>query len=122
MRKPICTVIVLFVLILTGKEVSAQKADSVKKEMVSYYSRTLSLSEDQARQVAEVHGNYKKAVNAVLSEPGLSEEQKRVKIDILIEEKNKKLSSLLTTEQMNKVVPSTELRKSKPQKELPKTR
>lgn len=113
MKKIIFASVILFFVLLTDKEVSAQQKDSVKKEHAAYYGRILSITQDQAKQVAEVQDEYKSGVKAILAEPGLSEEVKRLRIDALIAAKNKRLSALLTPVQLIKVVPSTELENKK---------
>ena len=94
----------------------AQQQDSLKQKQINFFSRVLTVSQDTAKQVTTIMGTYKESVKKVIADASLTEEVKRVKIDGLIEEKNKKLELLLSPAQQAKIIPSTERKENKPGK------
>lgn len=96
-------------LLMAAIAVSAQNADSIKKQkQIKYYQQKLRLSNDQAGQVSTVHEQYKSALKAITDNPNLSETEKRKAAEQLMAEKNRKLSGLLSPEQLDAVVPISE--------------
>jgi hypothetical protein len=103
----------LFVSLLSVSNSYAQKQDSLKQKQLQYYTKTLSISHDSSKLVVTIMDSYKESVKKVIADVTLTEEVKRVKIDDLIAEKNKKLELLLTPAQQAKIIPSTERKKGK---------
>jgi len=87
-----------------------QQADSIKKKSDIYLSHLLKIDTATAHQVNDVHDNYKKAVRQVISNGSLTEPQKRAAIDLLIDEKNRRLEQILPADQRNQIIPTTERR------------
>lgn len=127
MKKLRFAAICFFVLIGATKAMS-QEVDStaIKGEMIAFYSKKLSIDNDKAKKVFEIQDNYKRKVEVIMAERGLSDQDRRAKIDLLIDEKNEQLGTLLSLTQLAEVVPSTERDRIKspeggqPQKESPK--
>lgn len=93
---------------LFSMQVYPQQPDSLKKAQVKYLSKDLSLSESSATQVVTIMDTYKESAKKVISNKALTPADKKVRLDKLIDEKNKQLSTLLTEQQFNKVVPTSE--------------
>ena len=56
--------------------------------------------------------DYKTNASKVAESKKLGPQEMRTKIDVLIEEKNNKLKKLLTQEQLNRLLPTTEIKKT----------
>ena len=108
MKTYILLISVLLVSLLSVNNSYAQHQDSLKQKQIKFYSRVLSASQDTARQVATIMDTYKEGVKKVVADITLTEEVRRVKIDGLIAEKNKKLALLLSPSQQAKIIPTTE--------------
>ena len=53
---------------------------------------------------------YKSAAKKIIDDSSLNEGTKKIKFDALIDDKNKKLGQILTEQQLNKIIPTTERR------------
>lgn len=115
MKKYILLISLLFVMILSisNSYAQKQKQDSLNQKQVKFYSKTLAVGKDTAQLVFTIMDTYKESVKKVVADATLSEEIKRVKIDELIKEKNKKFELLLTPAQQEKIIPTTERKKNK---------
>ena len=102
----------LLFLILIGSMWSvnthAQQADSLKQVHINYLSKTLSVSQSKAQQVVSILDQYKQEAKAAVNNKSLKDDERKVKLDQLIDEKNSKLKKILTEQQLQKIVPSTE--------------
>lgn len=98
---------------LLSTKVYSQQLDSFKTAQVKYLSKDLSLSQTSAVQVVTIMDKYKQSAKIVISDKASTPADKKVRLDKLIDEKNKQLSPLLTEQQFNKVVPTSE-RSKKP--------
>lgn len=76
-----------------------------------YLTRYLKIDSVTAQQVNEARESYKAAVRQVMDNQALTAAQKREAIDILIDEKNKRLEQLLPEGQRQMIVPTTERRR-----------
>jgi len=90
----------------------SQQADSVKRKSVNYYSRFLKTDTATARQVSDVQDRYKKGLRQVIGNGLLTEQQKRLMIDSLVNEKNRRLEELLPADQRNMMIPTTERKRT----------
>jgi len=113
MKTYILLISLLFVSALSVNNTYAQKQDSLKQKQIKFYSSVLSAGQDTAKQVATIMDTYKEGVKKVIADVTLSEETRRVKIDELINEKNKKFELLLTPAQQAKIIPTTERKMNK---------
>jgi hypothetical protein len=105
------------VFVLSSGTVLGQSADSVSKQkQVQYYKSKLSLNETKASQVNVIHDQYKASLKEITNNPNLPEEEKRKAAEKIIAEKNKKLEGLLTAEQLDVVVSTTERKRSTKEK------
>ncbi|TKC60289.1 hypothetical protein FBD94_15400 [Pedobacter hiemivivus] len=105
-------------LLLTGiafnsyGQQGGEKKESVdvqrQKQQRNYYRKTLQLDSLKAQQVAEIQDSYKAALKLVVSDTGLNIVAKRARISTLIDSKNLKLQKVLSPEQLDKVIPTTE--------------
>ncbi len=108
MKAYILSISLFFVSLMLFNSSYAQKQDSLKQKQVNYYSKLLVANQDIANQVATIMVVYKEGIKEVVADAALSAESKRVKIDRLIDEKNKKLERILTPAQQVKIIPTTE--------------
>ena len=87
---------------------NAQQADSLKQAHINYLSKSLSVSQSKAQQVVSILGEYKDNAKKVISNKNLTQDALRVKLNRLIDDKNSSLEKILTEQQLQKIVPSTE--------------
>lgn len=100
--------------LLFSSNAHAQKADSLKQEAyVAHISKTLSVSESKAKQVAAIMADYKANAHKAVDDKSLSPLALRAKLDTLIAEKNSRLEKILTEQQLQKIIPTTERRQNK---------
>ena len=116
MKTYILLISLLFVSFLSISDAYAQKADSLKQKQIKFYSKALNVGQDTAKLVSNIMDTYKEGVKKIVADATLTEDVKRVKIDDLIDEKNKKLGLLLNPSQQDKIIPTTERKKNKPGK------
>ncbi|MDT3403738.1 hypothetical protein [Mucilaginibacter terrae] len=127
--KKLFIIVLPLLLMITVKEGYGQKSqqqdaqqlrkqqlrqDSSMRRQRQYYRQSLHVDSVKAQQVSQVQDEYKAGLNAVMADAGLNEEQKKQKIKTLMQEKNRKLKSMLTPEQQAKIIPSTERTPEKP--------
>ncbi|WP_419801434.1 hypothetical protein [Mucilaginibacter sp.] len=108
MKKNFTYSFILVIAFLFSAQVYSQQLDSSKKAQVKYLSKDLSLSETSAAQVVTIMDKYKQSAKIVISDKALTPEDKKARLDKLIEEKNKQLFPLLSEQQFNKIVPTSE--------------
>lgn len=96
--------------VLFLSKTSAQESVSSRKQQTEYLKNQLAITPQVAGKVDSILLSYKEGINKVSAETNLDEKAKRVKIDQLIDEKNRKLSAILSREQLRKIVPTTELK------------
>jgi hypothetical protein len=106
----------LTLLIITGalfyQKAQAQQTDSLKQVRVNWLSKELSITKEKAQQISLIMDQYKASANLAINDKSLNEETLRTKINQLIDEKNTKLKQLLTEEQSNKLIPTTERKRN----------
>lgn len=104
-------------LMLCAKTGYAQeKADILKPIQKNYYRNSLKIDSVKAEQVSQIQHSYKLGLSLIMADTALNEAAKRVKISALIEVKNKKLKTLLSPAQQEKIIPTTERITSKAQR------
>ena len=89
-----------------------QSKDSLQKVQIQSVQTTLGADENTAKQAATIMNAYKSKAAAVAADNSLSSTEKKAKFDALIDDKNTKLSRILSTQQLKKIVPTTELNKN----------
>jgi hypothetical protein len=94
--------------LLTSMASLAQTQDSVAKGQQSYLQKSLNIDAVKAQKASAVIATYKSNVNTISTNNTLSEEQKRAKIDNLIAAKNKTLKKLLSDQQLQQLLPTSE--------------
>ena len=107
-------IITLAFVLLLSSSVSAQQAPRVQQSPVQAISKKAEINEEKAKEVAAVQDTYKAGLKAVMASNELNDEAKRQKIDELITEKNQKLSQILSSEELNKLLPASERIKTDP--------
>jgi len=112
MKIYILIISLLFVSLLPTNKSYAQQQDSLKQKKINYLTKVLSTDQQTAKQVASIMDTYKVNVKQVITDATLSEDARRVKINGLIEEKNKKLALFLSPTQQAKIIPTTERKQS----------
>jgi len=112
MKTYILLISLLFVSLLSTNTSYAQQQDSLKQKKINYLTKVLSTDQQTAKQVASIMDTYKVSVKQVITDATLSEDARRVKINGLIEEKNKKLALFLSPTQQAKIIPTTERKQS----------
>ncbi|WP_276359155.1 hypothetical protein [Daejeonella sp. H1SJ63] len=107
--------LISFILtILFNAHAYSQQADSLKQAHIKYISKSLAVPEGIAQQVAFILDQYKEKAKASINDKSLTGDSLRVKLDQLIDDKNSKLKKILTEQQLQKIVPTTERRKNEP--------
>lgn len=96
---------------LFGTHAYSQQADSLKQARIKYISKDLTVTDSTAEKVIVILDQYKEAAKQLINDKNLTEDIRRVKFDMLIDEKNNKLQKILTEQQLQKMVPSSERRK-----------
>ncbi|MDT3403603.1 hypothetical protein [Mucilaginibacter terrae] len=117
MKKKFCIIPVLLLIIQTSysqqkdlQQLQKQqlRQDSARGKQRMYYRQSLHIDSAKAQQVAQVQDEYKAGLNALMAETGLSQEQRKQRVKALMQEKNRKLKTMLTPEQQAKIIPTTE--------------
>jgi hypothetical protein len=118
MKTCILLISLFFVSILSinNSYAQKQKQDNLNQKKIKFNSKVLTVGQDTAKQIAAIMYTYKESVKKVIADATLSEETRRAQIDVLIEEKNKKFERLLTPAQLEKIIPTTERKKTKSDK------
>ena len=116
-------------ILLSSESVQAQaRPDSVvrkpravnvqqqKQQQRSYYRRALKVDSLKAEQVGRIQDEYKAGMKAVIEDQRLNQQARQARMKALVEEKNRKLSAILTPEQQSRIIPSTEREAGRGQK------
>jgi hypothetical protein len=111
MIKYIFTLLIITAALCT-KPAQAQQTDSLKEARTSWLSKELAVTKAKALQVASILDQYKENAKIAIDDKSLTPETLRAKLDQLIDEKNTKLKQLLTAEQSNKIIPTTERKRN----------
>jgi hypothetical protein len=109
-KKIICSII-LILLVFVGRSYG-QHTDTTRRAAIKRYSLLLETDSATSVKVRTVYDAYKAAVKKVWSSSSLTDMQKHSQITVLIDEKNRKLGELLTARQMERIVPTTERRRT----------
>jgi hypothetical protein len=114
MKKFIRLLTSIIILILAGNSSSGQQKPEKKIiTRVSYYKKSLGIDSIKAEQVIKIHLNYKAKMGQVVQDASLNRDARAAKISALMDEKNKSLSTILSSDQQAKIIPGSE-RKAKP--------
>jgi hypothetical protein len=108
MNKKLFWIPVILTAGITAKAFSQQQ-DSLSNAQVTYYSKALSVNKTKAKQVADILDKYKGDAKAIADNGTLSEEIKRLRINLLIHDKVLALRVLLSAKQLQKIVPTSEI-------------
>ncbi len=96
-----------FAILLTGLLAQAQ-TESPNTTQKTYLSKQLNITDSLSTEVESIMATYKADAGKVAESKKLSPQEMRAKIDVLIDEKNAKLKKILTDEQLDKLLPTTE--------------
>ena len=107
MKLSITFVVFVTVMLVSGNNSYSQEKPKQPKPKHHSYHPAVKLDSAKAEQVRLIHERYKADMKKV-SGLGQGLEERRIKVRALIEEKNRKLSRLLTIEEQRKVIPSAE--------------
>jgi len=100
------------------REVRAENTDSVTKtKQVAFIEKLLTVDQRKALQVVSILSGYNTEVRALVANKGIDSQTRRVRLDLVNETKNKRLSTLLTQAQLALIIPE---RKKAAQAILPK--
>ncbi len=108
--KKLTSAILIIAAALFIQKAHGQQADSLKQARIKYMSKDLAVTETKAQQIVFILDEYKENAKLVINDKSLNRDALRVKLDVLIDEKNMKLKKILTEEQSNKLIPTTERR------------
>lgn len=108
MKKAILLTTIIFCTVLLANTTYGQKADSVKIRQTKFFKTELGIPEKIAQQVLSIITNYKTEAQKAIDNKNLNERQIRDQISQLVDEKNAKLNKILTPEQLQKLMPTTE--------------
>ncbi len=100
--------IMLLVSTVFAKQAYSQETDSLKQVRIKYIGKDLAITDQKAQQVVLILDQYKENAKIAIGDKSLTPEELTVKMDQLIDEKNMKLKKILTEEQSNKLIPTTE--------------
>ena len=113
--KTYAIILSLSTVFLLAENSFGQQPDN-KSTKTKLIESKLGIDTARAAQVFAIQTGYKSALKAVLSNSSLSETDKRAKIDKLIADKNNQLESILTPEQADRFIPTTERKRVTPLK------
>ena len=99
------------VFFLHSSFVYAQKVDSAKLAKEHYYQTVIGLNAQTASIANQMIDSYKGQIKEVWRNKTLTNAQKEAKVDQLILAQTKALKKYLTTNQLAKMVPVTEIEK-----------
>ncbi len=108
--KKILQVLIITVAFLLANNVSKAQQPTVMntRQMHAYYKTLLNTDSVKAEQVLTIMLTYKTSLKQVVANQSLNEESKISQMKALIAEKNKQLGGILTTQQLEKIIPTTE--------------
>lgn len=98
---------------------SAVVQNGQKARLSAYYQRLSGINEAKSIKVAEIQMEYKAGLYAVMKDKSLNETARQEKYQALKATKNRRLETILTPVEQQKVIPSNERAKSL--KEIKKT-
>ncbi|MFC5283645.1 hypothetical protein [Pedobacter alpinus] len=104
-------IIILSMAIVFIATFAQAQTDSLKNKQNSYLSKQLNITDSLAKQVESIMATYKTDAGKLMDSKKLDPTEMRAKMDALIVEKNLKLKKILTAEQLNKLLPTTEKKK-----------
>ena len=104
-------IIITSLVIMLSITLAFAQTDSLKSQQNSYLSKQLNITDALATQVEGIMAAYKTNAGKLAENKKLDPTEMRAKIDALIEEKNSKLKKILTEEQLNKFLPTSEKKK-----------
>lgn len=83
-------------------------SEKIQPEQISYYKQILNIDTVKALDIARIQGYYKTAINKLIAEQNISDLERANKAEALMIEKNRQLKLLLSIEQQEKIIPTTE--------------
>lgn len=83
-------------------------AKEQERHQLGFYRNSLKVDSSKATAVMKVQTEYKAGMKALEADNSLNTETRRARIRALMDERNRKLGTLLTAEQQRKIIPSTE--------------
>jgi formyltetrahydrofolate hydrolase len=96
--------------ILFSTKSYSQEPDSTKQAHVKFFTRELGVTGDKAELIVNIMADYKKNAKVLVANTTLSDDAKKAKIAELVTEKNSKLQKVLTKEQLQKLIPNSEIK------------
>lgn len=103
------TIIALAGFLITGVAF-AQEADSLNKIKIEHYSKMLGVTEKKSKDIVLIMDQYKESAKQIINNAALSQDEKKIKFTLLIDDKNSKLKKILTASQLEKVIPPSEIK------------
>lgn len=100
---------IIIISVMTAAKSYGQQPDSTKRHALIYLSQQLRTDTQTARKVIDIQEGYKRSVKQLFGR-SLTDQQQRVAIDQLIDQKNQQLEVLLSPSQRDMIVPTTERR------------
>ncbi len=104
------TIIPTLALMLIGIFAQAQ-TESKELKQTLYLSKQLNITDSLTTQVETIMANYKTNAAKVMENKKFTPEEMRTKIEALIEDKNNKLKKILSEDQLQKFLPTSEKKK-----------
>ncbi|KAA8476163.1 hypothetical protein BDE36_2623 [Arcticibacter tournemirensis] len=119
-------ILLVFIAVSTGfffnfSSSSAQsRADSIRvnrrmpgakdqeRQQLGFYRRSLKVDSAKAASVMKVQAEYKAGMKVLEADKNVDMETRRVRIKALMDERNRKLGTLLTADQQSKMIPPGE--------------
>jgi hypothetical protein len=108
MKKTILLPAIILCTVLLANTAYGQKTDSLKIRQTKIFKTELGISEKTAQQVLSIITAYKIEAKKAIDNKSLNESQIREQISLLVDKKNAKLNKILTPEQLQKLMPTTE--------------
>jgi hypothetical protein len=108
MKKIFILLTVIVGLLLSSKSFSQQPKVMTTRQMFRFYKAKLNIDSAKAEQVLSIMLKYKENLNQVVTNANLNVEGKSPLIKDLIKEKNRQLEAILTKEEQEKIIPTTE--------------
>jgi hypothetical protein len=100
---------IIIIIGISAVKSYGQQPDSIKRHAVTYLSHQLGADTLTAKKVINIQEGYKRSVQRLLGS-SLTDQQRRVAIDQLIDQKNQQLETLLSPHQRDIIIPMTERR------------
>lgn len=90
------------------KVVSVTEVRAIQQEQISYYKKVLNIDTLKALNISRIQGDYKAAIQKLILEQGLSDKERADRAEALMADKNRQLKKLLSIEQQEKIIPTSE--------------